>query len=86
MPEQPNLFELTNLILELSKDHQKAEAFRQDPEAYLAQAEVSDELKKLMLSGRAPVEAAIRSRGRPQPAVVVVVVIVVVIIPHWWDE
>lgn len=85
MPEQPNIFELTNVILELCKDPQKADAFRRNPEAYLTQAGVSDELKQLMMSGRPNVEAAIRGH-RPQPAVVVVVVIVVVIVPRWTDE
>jgi len=84
MPEQPDLSELINVILELSKDHQKVEAFRRDPAAYLTQAGVSDELKRLMTSGRRSVEAAVRGSGRAQPAVVVVVIVIIIVItPHF---
>ncbi len=79
MPEQSTIFELTNVILELSKDHQKAEAFRRDPEGYLTGAGVSDELKELMASGQQAVEAAVRGTGL-EPAVVIVVVVIVIII------
>jgi len=79
MPDQPNIFELTNVILELSKDRQKAEAFRRDPEAYLEQAGVSDDLRRLMTSGQQTVEAAIRGTGL-EPAVAIIVVVIVVII------
>jgi hypothetical protein len=61
MPEQSNISELVLFIVELSKDHQKAEAFRQDPQAYLAQAGISGSLRELLTSSQQEVQARVRA-------------------------
>ena len=81
--------ELIQLILEMAKDPQKAEAFRSDPRLFLEARGVSEELKALVLSGRQGVESAMRQGALMQPTgtltatmkttnVIVVLVVVVV--------
>lgn len=75
---QPNIGELINVILELSKDHERAEAFRRDPEGYLSRIGVSDELRQLMSSGSDAVESTIRGGAEPTVAIIVVIVVIVI--------
>ncbi|KVP72268.1 hypothetical protein WJ94_25725 [Burkholderia ubonensis] len=69
----------------MSEDPQKVEAFRLDPEKYLTEAGVSEDVKQLLLAGRGVVAGPLRGRPRPRPiegggdTVVVVVVVVVVV-------
>jgi hypothetical protein len=78
MVDQSSAPELVKVLLELSIDPKKVEAFRRDPEGYLTQSGVSPEVRQLFMAGRQSVEAG--ARGRLGDTAVVVIILVIILV------
>lgn len=79
--DQANFEEITDFIVSLAQDPQKARAFRKDPETYLQASDIGDDTKALIRSGQqgiyehlGPTQFA--SRGSNIVVVIIVVVVV----------
>jgi hypothetical protein len=78
--ESSSVSELSQFIISLCEDPQKAQAFRKHPEVFIEASGLSQESKSLLLSGKETFLRTINPTARPKGDLVIIILVVVVVV------